>query len=276
MPQPPVPRVMASMLPIAVDAMGGDNAPREIVRGALTAVRESQTPVMLVGRRDVIEAELDAAGESSVVDGLSIADAPTVIEMREHPANGVRAKPDSSLVRTCALVAEGKASAAVSAGNSGAMLAAAIFSIKRIKGVARPAIGAAFPNATGETFILDVGANTDCKPEWLMQFATMGDIYARTMLGVAEPRVALLSNGEEPEKGSDLVQATHPLLKQLPIKFIGNVEGKDIFRGICDVVVTDRFTGNIALKTAEGVAEFLFATISKQARASAAGKIGGA
>src|SRR5437016_985373 len=146
----------------------------------------------------------------------------------------------------------------------------------RVAGVARPAIGASFPTAAGQTFILDVGANTDCKPDWLAQFAVMGDIYARTMLGVAEPRVALLSNGEEPEKGSELVQAAHPLIAALPLHFVGNVEGKDIFRGVADVVVTDGFTGNVALKTAEGVGEFLFAAISRQARATLGGKIGGA
>jgi glycerol-3-phosphate acyltransferase PlsX len=267
---------MPDTRPVAVDAMGGDNAPGQIVRGALRAVRQLQIPVSLVGPREVIEAELRSAGENSPVDGFNIVDAPDVIAMHEHPANAVRAKPASSLVRTCAQVAEGKASAAVSAGNSGAMLAAAIFTIKRINGVARPAIGAAFPSATGQTFILDVGANADCKPEWLAQFAVMGDVYARTMLGCAEPRVALLSNGEEAEKGSELVQASYPLLQQLHLRFVGNVEGKDMFRGACDVVVTDGFTGNIALKTAEGVAEFLFATISKEAQASTTGKIGGA
>ena len=263
-------------LPIALDAMGGDNAPGEVVRGALRAVRELQIPVTLVGRRDLVEAELSATGDSAPVDGLGVVDAPDVIAMHEHPANAVRNKPDSSLVRTCALLAGGKASAAISAGNSGAMLAAAVFTVKRIKGVARPAIGAALPSASGTTFILDVGANTDCKPAWLAQFAVMGDIYARAMLGLPQPRVALLSNGEEAEKGSELVQAAHPLLQRLPLHFVGNVDAKDTFRGGCDVVVTDGFTGNVALKTAEGVGEFLFSTISREARSSTLGKIGGA
>src|SRR5438105_1268436 len=260
---------------VAVDAMGGDNAPHAIVAGAVRAAAELGVPVTLVGRREVIEAALDAAG-GAPGDRLQISDARDVIEMDEHPANAVRAKRDASIVRACALVAEGKAGAAVSAGNSGAMLAAALFTVKRAAGVARPAIGASFPTATGQTFILDVGANTDCKPEWLAQFAVMGDIYARTMLGVAEPRVALLSNGEEPEKGSELVQAAHPLIAALPLRFAGNIEGKDVFRGVAYVVVTDGFTGNIALKTAEGVGEFLFAAIGRQARATLTGKIGGA
>ena len=164
----------------------------------------------------------------------------------------------------------------ISAGNSGATLAAALFAIKRIAGVARPAIGAAFPSEAGQTFVLDVGANTDCKAEWLAQFALMGDVYAREMLGIDQPRIALLSNGEEAEKGSELVQAAHPLIAALPLRFAGNIEGKDIFRGACDVVVTDGFTGNAVLKVAEGVGEFLFASISREARASLSGRIGGA
>jgi glycerol-3-phosphate acyltransferase PlsX len=262
-------------LPIAVDAMGGDHAPTEIVRGALRAFNEHGIAVTLVGRREVIEAELRATGPTTP-DAITVVDAREVIEMHEHPANAVRAKRDSSLVSSCALVAGGQAGAVVSAGNSGAMLAAALFTIKRISGIARPAIGASFPSESGQTFILDVGANTDCKPEWLAQFAVMGDVYARTMLGIEKPRVALLSNGEESEKGSELVQAAHPLIAALPIQFVGNVEGKDVFRGACDVVVTDGFTGNVVLKVAEGIGEFLFASIAREARKSVGGKVGGA
>jgi glycerol-3-phosphate acyltransferase PlsX len=262
-------------LPIAVDAMGGDHAPTEIVRGALRAFNEHGIAVTLVGRREVVEAELRAAGPTTP-DAITVVDAREVIEMHEHPANAVRAKRDSSLVSSCALVAGGKAGAVVSAGNSGAMLAAALFTIKRIAGIARPAIGASFPSESGQTFILDVGANTDCKPEWLAQFAVMGNVYARTMLGIEKPRVALLSNGEESEKGSELVQAAHPLIAALPIQFVGNVEGKDVFRGACDVVVTDGFTGNVVLKVAEGIGEFLFASIAREARKSVGGKVGGA
>jgi glycerol-3-phosphate acyltransferase PlsX len=262
-------------LPIALDAMGGDHAPAEIVRGALRAVNELGIAVTLVGRREIVEAELRSTG-TATPDGITVVDAREVIEMNEHPANAVRAKRDSSLVSGCNLVAGGQASAVVSAGNSGAMLAAALFTIKRIPGIARPAIGASFPSDAGQTFILDVGANTDCKPEWLAQFALMGDVYAKTMLGLAEPRVGLLSNGEESEKGSELVQAAHPLIAALPIKFTGNVEGKDIFRGGCDVVVTDGFTGNVVLKVAEGIGEFLFASIASEARKSVGGKVGGA
>jgi phosphate acyltransferase len=262
-------------LPIAVDAMGGDHAPAEIVRGALRAVNEHGISVTLVGRAEAVETELRAAG-AATRGAISVLDAREVIEMDEHPASAVRAKRDSSLVTACALVASGDARAVVSAGNSGAMLAAALFTIKRIPGIARPAIGASFPSDVGQTFILDVGANTDCKPEWLAQFAVMGDVYARTMLGIERPRIALLSNGEEAEKGSELVQATYPLLAGLPIQFIGNVEGKDLFRGRCDVVVTDGFTGNVVLKVAEGIGEFLFASIAREARKTVGGKVGGA
>jgi glycerol-3-phosphate acyltransferase PlsX len=262
-------------LPIAVDAMGGDQAPAEIVRGALRAVSEHGIAVTLVGRREAVEEELRSAG-AATRDGITIVDAREVIEMDEHPANAVRAKRDSSLVSSCALVAGGQARAVVSAGNSGAMLAAALFTIRRIPGIARPAIGASFPSDAGQTFILDVGANTDCKPEWLAQFALMGDVYARTMLAIDRPRVGLLSNGEESEKGSELVQAAHPLIAALPIDFVGNVEGKDVFRGGCDVVVTDGFTGNVVLKVAEGIGDFLFASIAREARKSFTGKVGGA
>ncbi|HVC41883.1 MAG TPA: phosphate acyltransferase PlsX [Candidatus Saccharimonadales bacterium] len=262
-------------LPIAVDAMGGDHAPAEIVRGAVRAVSEHGIAVTLVGRREAVDEELRSAG-AATRDGINVVDAREVIEMHEHPANAVRTKRDSSLVRSCALVAGGQARAVVSAGNSGAMLAAALFTIRRTPGVSRPAIGASFPSDAGQTFILDVGANTDCKPEWLAQFALMGDVYARTMLGIDRPRIALLSNGEESEKGSELVQAAHPLIAALPIDFVGNVEGKDVFRGGCDVVVTDGFTGNVVLKVAEGIGDFLFASIAREARKSLTGKLGGA
>jgi glycerol-3-phosphate acyltransferase PlsX len=265
------------MLPIALDAMGGDNAPREVVRGAAMAVRQLGVRVALVGRRDDIERELAAlpADSGDARASLEIVDASQVVAMDEHPAQAVRAKKDSSVVVACRLVADGRARAAVSAGNSGAVLAAALFAVKRIRGIARPAIGTNLPTHSGSCFVLDVGANTDCRPEWLAQFALMGSVYAQTMMGVTSPSVALLSNGEEEGKGSELVKAAMPLLRAAPVRFIGNVEGKDIFGGAADVVVTDGFTGNIALKMAEGVAEFLFTSISTQARASLTGKIGG-
>ena len=269
---------MTAALPIAVDAMGGDNAPAEIVRGALRAAAELHIPVLLVGRRELLETELARIEGPETVSRarLTIVDAREVVEMDEHPANAVRGKPDSSIVRTCALVAGGSAGGAVSAGNSGAVLAAALFTIKRIPGVARPAIGALLPSIAERAFVLDVGANTDCKPEWLAQFAVMGSVYARTMMGVASPRVALLSNGEEAGKGSQLVLEARPLLEQAPIRFIGNIEGKSLFSGGCDVAVCDGFTGNVLLKTAEGVGEYLFAALREAAMSSTSAKLGGA
>ncbi len=278
-------------LPIALDAMGGDHAPREIVRGALLGAARLGVDVALVGRWAEVERELrdamgdaalaraagDAAGLAAARARLSIVDAASVIGMDEHPAAAVRAKKDASVVVACELVASGRARAAVSAGNSGAVLAAALFHVRRLRGVARPAIGTSLPRADGlSTFVVDVGANADCKPEWLAQFGVMGSVYAQAMMGVTSPRVGLLSNGEEPGKGSALVQAASPLLAAAPIRFVGNVEGKDLFRDACDVAVTDGFTGNIALKTAEGIGEFLFSAISVEARKSLQGKIGGA
>lgn len=195
--------------------------------------------------------------------------------MGEHPAAAVRSKKDSSIVRACALVASGEASAAVSAGNSGATLAAALLAVKRVDGVARPAIGTLFPTRSGQTYVIDSGANTDCKPEWLAQFGVMGTVFTRLMLGVENPRVGLLSNGEEPGKGSQLIQEAYPLLEAANINFHGNIEGKELFAGTVDVAVTDGFTGNLVLKTAEGVGEFLFALMKEQAMSSATGKVGG-
>ncbi|MGH7723383.1 MAG: phosphate acyltransferase PlsX [Candidatus Dormibacteria bacterium] len=268
---------MSDASPVAVDAMGGDNAPAEIVRGALRAATELDIPVLLVGRRELLETELARIEGPETVSRarLTIVDARQVVEMDEHPASAVRAKHDSSVVRACALVADGQAGAAVSAGNSGAVLAAALFTVKRAPGIARPAIGALLPSRSTPTFLLDVGANSDCRPEWLVQFAVMGTVYARTMLDVAAPRVGLLSNGEEPGKGSQLVQEAHPLLRTSVPSFIGNVESKELFSGSCDVAVCDGFVGNIALKTAEGVGEYLFATLRDEAMGSLTARLGG-
>ncbi|MGI8847490.1 MAG: phosphate acyltransferase PlsX [Candidatus Dormibacteria bacterium] len=259
----------ADVVTVAVDAMSGDNDPQASIDGARAAVAtDHELRMQLVGRRSALS--------SATHERIDIVEASEVIGMDEHPAQAVRSKKDASVLAACREVAQGRANAAVSAGNSGATLAAAVFAVKRIPGVHRPAIGGALPTAVGTTFLLDIGANTDCKAEWLLQFGVMGDVYARQMMGVARPRVGLLSNGEEATKGSQMVQEAHALLSRSNLLFIGNVEGRDLLTGKVDVVVTDGFTGNIALKTAEGVAEFLFATISREARASFAGRIGGA
>src|SRR4051794_28339444 len=237
------------MLPIAVDAMGGDRAPAEIVAGAVQAA-ELGIPVVLVGRPDALEG-LDLAG-------LPVIAASEVIGMDEEPGGGVRRKKDSSLVRAAEAVRDGQASAMVSAGNTGATMASALLRMGRLKGVSRPAIATPIPkpglSGATPTVLLDAGANAECTPAMLVQFAQMGAAFATHRFGIAEPRVGLLSIGEEETKGTPMVKETHALLAsgQYGVRFIGNVEGRDIMRADVDVVVTDGFTGNVALKTMEG------------------------
>jgi glycerol-3-phosphate acyltransferase PlsX len=238
------------MLPIAVDAMGGDNAPSAIVAGARRAVDELGIPVVLVGRA----AELGDTG------GLEVIEASEVIAMDADPGSSVRKMKDSSLVRAAEAVRDGKASAMVSAGNTGATMASALLRMGRIRGVQRPAIATPIPvpGADTPTVLLDAGANSECNADWLVQFAQMGAVFAKQRFGISSPRVGLLSIGEEPTKGNPLVKETHKLLAEgtwigeTGAQFIGNVEGRDIMTDDVDVVVTDGFTGNVALKTLEG------------------------
>ena len=235
------------MLPIAVDAMGGDNAPTAIVAGARRAVEELGIPVVLVGRA----AELGDTG------GLEVIEASEVIEMDADAGSSVRKMKDSSLVRAAEAVRDGKASAMVSAGNTGATMASALLRMGRIKGVQRPAIATPIPvpGADTPTVLLDAGANAECSAEWLVQFAQMGAVFAKQRFEIASPRVGLLSIGEEPTKGNPLVKETHKLLAEgswigaTGAQFIGNVEGRDIMTDDVDVVVTDGFTGNVALNS---------------------------
>ncbi|TMF62128.1 MAG: phosphate acyltransferase PlsX, partial [Chloroflexi bacterium] len=259
---------------IALDAMGGDFAPEQVVAGGVEAHRELGVEVIFVGMKDRVDAALAASGAGK---WAQIEDAPEVIGMDEHPAQAVRSKKASSIVRGIQMVEDGRANGLVSAGNSGAVMAAALFGLHRITGIDRPAIGSIIPTATGKNcFLLDVGANTDAKPEHLLQYAVMGGIYAEKLMGVASPRVAQLSNGEEAGKGNQLVQAAEPLLRAQPgINFIGNVEGKDIFRGKADVVVTDGFSGNVLIKTAEGAAEFVFQSMRDAVRGDPLATLGG-
>jgi len=230
------------MLPIAVDAMGGDKAPREIVAGARQAA-ELGIPVILVG-----PADLEDRGD------LDLIVASEVIEMDDDPAHGVRRKKDSTLVRAAEAVRDGKASAMISAGNTGATMAAALLRMGRIKGVNRPAIATVIPvPGSTPTIMLDSGANSEVQPEWLVQFAQMGSVYATDRFGIQNPKVGLLSIGEEPGKGDQLRKEVFPLLEAAAgINFIGNVEGRDLMKDHVDVVVTDGFTGNVVLKTLEG------------------------
>lgn len=240
---------------IALDAMGGDHAPGVTVAGAVKAARHFGLTIQLVGQPEAIAAELVKHNTNGL--DLPIIPAQEVIEMGDSPVTAVKAKKDSSMNVALRLVKEGHSDAFISAGNSGGVMTAALFGLGRIKGAKRPALGTIFPTVsqTGYCFLLDVGANADVKnPEYLHQFAVMGANYAQHVLGIADPRVGLLSIGEEEEKGSILVQRVTPLLKKSHLNFVGNIEGKDIPTGLADVVVTDGFTGNVYIKGAEGVA----------------------
>lgn len=239
---------------IALDAMGGDFAPQEVVKGAIEAVREFDLEVVLVGQEERIREYLPR-GETP---GLSVHHAREVIAMDEAPAMAVRSKKDSSLVAGLELVKRGKCQAFLSAGNTGAVMAAALFVLGRIPGVERPAIGGVFPTLAGRCMVIDMGANVDCKPVHLWQFAHMGSVYMEKVFGMDSPRVALLSNGEEESKGNQTTIQAHGMLKGSTLNFIGNIEGKDILRGAADVIVTDGFVGNIVVKLGEGLNETLF------------------
>ena len=247
---------------IAVDAMGSDHGPDEIVAGALEA------------RTDVIEPVL--FGDPSIDSrGLELHATSGVIEMDEKPAEAVRAKPDSSLVASVRAVAEGTADAVVSAGNTGAMLAAGLLELRRIQGVLRPAIAVPIPGRRGPSVLLDCGANADARPEHLLQFAAMGSVFAEEILGVPNPEVRLLSIGEEPEKGNQLTLEAHELLAGSDLNFKGNTEGRDILAGASDVVVTDGFTGNVTLKLLEGTILTLLDALRSEITATLTGKLGG-
>lgn len=245
---------------MAVDAMGGDSAPAAVVEGALRASNDHGVPVLLVGR----------PGDLCDTGGLEVMEAHEVIGMDEDPTQGVRRKKDSSLVRAAEAVRDGRACAMVSAGNTGATMASALLRMGRLPGVARPAIATPLP-IPGSTpaVLLDAGANSECAASWLVQFAVMGAVFARRRYGLAEPRVALLSIGEEATKGTPLVKEAHALLAaRSDINFIGNVEGRDLMNSVADVVVTDGFTGNVALKTLEGGLKFFVSTMVRVMYAS--------
>ena len=260
-----------AMIRIALDAMGGDYAPGVVVEGAIAAIREYGVEIILVGSKEAIQKEL----AKHAVSGLKIpiVHAEEVVGMGEHAATALRQKRRSSIAVGINLVREGQAHAFVSAGNSGAVMAGAIFGLGRIEGIERPAIGAVFPTAKGKCFIVDAGANVDCKPEYLAQFALMGSVYMERIFGVTSPRVTLLSNGEEDTKGNGLIQSCRPLLEALPINFTGYVEGKDIPTGAADVVVCDGFTGNVVIKLSEGLASTLFDILKAELTSNLASKL---
>jgi glycerol-3-phosphate acyltransferase PlsX len=247
---------------IAVDAMGGDRGPEEIVAGALDARSDDVVPV-LVG----------PAGLETY--GLELIEAADVIAMDEKPTDAVRAKPDSSLVRACRAVGDGDADAVVSAGNTGAMLAAGLLEIRRLQGVMRPAIAVVIPSQRGPSVLIDAGANADARPEHLLQFAYMGAIFAEEVLGIEDPGIGLLSIGEEPEKGNALTLDAHALLAASDLRFRGNVESRGLLAGTSDVVVTDGFTGNVSLKLLEGTIKTLLDALREEIGASTRGRAGG-
>jgi glycerol-3-phosphate acyltransferase PlsX len=238
---------------IAVDASGGEYAPHEIVKGAIKAAQDYKVEIALVGRKDILYVQ---ASRHLKKLGISIIDARQVIEDDESPIEAVNSKPKSSIVVGTNLVRDGKASAFVSAGNTGAVLYSALLNLGKISGIDRPAIGSIINiNITTPVLLIDTGANANCRPIHLVQFAQLGSIYTREVLGIASPRVALLNNGEEATKGNRLAQQTHNLLKKTDLNFIGNIEPQNISKGNADVIVTDGFTGNIVLKTMEGLGD---------------------
>jgi glycerol-3-phosphate acyltransferase PlsX len=271
------------MIKIAVDAMGGDFAPANEVEGALEAARDLDIGVILVGRSELVQAELDKHRRSRTISGgfswrnskIEIVDAKEVITMNDPVANAVRRKKNSSIRVAAKLVREGEAQALVSAGNTGAVMMTSKLVIGALPNVDRPALAAVLPTLTQQgTVILDVGANAECKPSHLYDFAVMGSLYSSVIVGVKNPRVGLLSIGEEEVKGNDLTKEAFKLLRGSSLNFIGNVEGRDMFTGQADVIVCDGFTGNIALKTSEGVFEFIMRLLKHELAATFQTKAG--
>jgi phosphate acyltransferase len=262
------------MATIAVDAMGSDRAPKPEIEGAILAARHHRVHVLLVGKEEVLRQELSHHAQAARLP-IEIVHASEVITMEDKAAQALRAKRDSSLRVGIRLVHEGRADGFVTAGNTGAAMATAKIILGTLPGVDRPALAAVFPTAAGTAAILvDVGANVDCKPQNLEQFAIMGEIYFRSIFGTRRPRVGLLSNGEEETKGNDLTREAYKLLKQVPINFVGNVEGRDLYNGQVDVIVCDGFVGNVALKISEGVVELVREALKDSLRATITRQVG--
>ncbi|MEL6385207.1 MAG: phosphate acyltransferase PlsX [Cyanobacteria bacterium J06626_18] len=259
---------------IAIDAMGGDHAPAEIVAGAIRAKAELDAEILLVGDPGQIRAAMPSPENSEAIE---VVPAEGIIEMHEEPLSALRRKPEASINVAMNLVKRDRADAVVSAGHSGAAMASALLRLGRLKGIDRPAIGAVFPTVIADksVLILDVGANVDCRPKFLEQFAVMGTVYSKYVLGVANPHVGLLNIGEEPSKGNDAAVQAHELLASNPnIPFVGNAEGRDILSGQFDVVVCDGFVGNVLLKFAEAVGESILQILREELPQGVRGKVG--
>ena len=253
----------ARPLRIAVDAMGGDLGPGEVVDGVVQAATANPgASLVLVGDQDVIRRELDR--HKPPPSSVSIHHASQTIEMTDKPREAYRKKPDASVVVSARLVRDGEADAFISIGNTGAAMASAVFMLRPISGIDRPAIATPLPSLKGTVVLLDAGANVDCSPRQILEFAQMGEVYSRTVIGKSHPRVGLLSNGTEESKGNELTRLAHPLLREKVPGYVGYVEGTDVFRGHLDVVVCDGFDGNIVLKVGEGVAEMVMDMIKQE------------
>ncbi len=258
---------------IALDAMGGDRAPRVIVEGAIQALREYRDlEVILVGDEKRVKKELSKYRTKGL--SLSIIHASQVVEMDELPTTALRQKKDSSIMVSARLMKERKAQAIVSAGNTGAAMVATKVVLGTLEGIGRPTIATLMPHVYGVSILTDVGANVDCKPEHLFQFAIMGNTYAKEILGIEKPRVGLLSVGKEKVKGNELTRATYELLEKTSLNFVGNVEGRDIFKGSVDVIVCDGFIGNVVLKTAESLAETIQGMLKREIKKNLLRKLG--
>lgn len=257
---------------IILDAMGSDKYPDPEVEAAVTAAALFGDEILLVGKEDLLRPKLQAARTNS--SKVRLIHAPEVLEMGDKPAQNARRKADNSMATGMDLIKNGEGDAFVTAGNTGGAMANALFRIGRIRGVKRPALTALFPVRDGRCVVTDIGANAECKPEYLVQFAVMGSLYAQKVLKIPKPRVGLLSNGEEAGKGNELVKETFPLLQASGLNFVGNIEGKELFGGAVDVAVTDGFTGNILLKSSEAVAMLLVDSLKKELMGSTRTKIG--
>ncbi len=258
---------------IVVDAMGSDNHPQPEIDAVIQAAEYWTEPILLVGQKELLQPILDARKIPSEL--VEVVHAPEVLEMTDKPASAARGKSTNSMAVGMDLLKSGKADAFVTAGNTGGAMANALFRIGRIRGVKRPAVTGGIPVQGGFAVVLDIGANADCKPEYLYQFAIMGVVYAEKVFGIEKPRVALLSNGEEPGKGNMLIKETFPILEASDLNFIGNVEPKEVYRGEADVIVSDGFSGNVFIKTSEAVASFLINTIRSEIKQSPVSSVGG-
>ena len=258
---------------IALDAMGSDNHPEPELHAVVEAANRWKDPIFLVGPEPVLRSRLLA--HKPPANLVQIIHAPEILRMTDKPARAAKGKAESSMAVGMELLKQGKADAFVTAGNTGGAMANALFRLGRIRGVKRPGLGTVFPVQGGQSIIIDIGANADCRPIYLLQFAKLGSVYAQTVLGKVEPRVGLISIGEEAGKGNELVKATFPLMEKSGLCFVGNIEPKEFFAGEVDVAVTDGFTGNILVKTSEAVASFMVDLIRTEMRSTTRTSLGG-